>query len=101
MKILFLTLFLKAKFNHTFVRRLLQQMNTVVFNTDAYQYLNMRSYTPHKTIPQEYTLVVPVENTLRFNSKFESGNLSKAIKMTEDSYDLYLEFDMETKGHTQ
>ncbi|CAG9317340.1 unnamed protein product [Blepharisma stoltei] len=68
---------------------------------DYQQYLNMKSYTPFKQLPQEYTIVIPAENTLKFNSKFESGNLRKAIKHNEDLYDLLLEFDMETQGHTQ
>ena len=61
----------------------------------------MASYPQSKFIDKEYTLVYPSENTLRFNSSFESGNLSKAIKITEDEYDLYLEFDTETQGYTQ
>lgn len=60
----------------------------------------MKKYLPNRIFPQEYTLVVP-EETLRFNSKFESGNLKKAIKMSEREYNLQLDYDIETKGYTQ
>lgn len=50
---------------------------------------------------QEYTLVIPHEKTLKFNSKFECGNLHKAIKVNENEYNLLLEYDAETKGYTQ
>ena len=57
-------------------------------------------YPPEKYVNEEYTLVVPC-NSLRFNAKFESGNLSKAIRISEDEYELRLEYDWETKGFTQ
>jgi hypothetical protein len=45
-------------------------------------------------------LVIPSQ-TLRFSSKFESGNLKKAIKINENEYRLLLEYDTETQGYTQ
>ena len=68
---------------------------------DRLQFLNLKNYTPQKTFPQLYTLVVPQEDTLKFDSRFESGNLHKAIKISENEYDLILNYDTETKGHTQ
>jgi cytosolic carboxypeptidase protein 2/3 len=41
------------------------------------------------------------EDTLIFESRFESGNLMKAIKVGEYEYDLYLRFDLYTDKHTQ
>jgi cytosolic carboxypeptidase protein 2/3 len=61
----------------------------------------MKPYTPFKQYISEYTLVVPNDNTLKFDSKFESGNLHKAIKISENEYSLLLDYDTETKGHTQ
>lgn len=58
-------------------------------------------YPSFKYIQHEYTLVAPIKNTLIFESKFESGNLSKAVKISEDEYNLYLEYDVETQGYTQ
>ena len=44
---------------------------------------------------------MPTHNTLLFDSRFESGNLSKAVKINENEYNLFLDYDTETKGHTQ
>ena len=45
--------------------------------------------------------MAPLEKTLKFDSKFESGNLHKAIKVSDNEYNLILEYDTETKGYTQ
>lgn len=68
---------------------------------DKAMYLNMPLYPKAKTLPEEYTLVIPLDSTLRFDSKFESGNLRKAIKVAEDEYILLQDYDVDTKGHTQ
>lgn len=39
--------------------------------------------------------------TLIFESRFESGNLLVAIQVSEDEYDLVLQNDINTNGHTQ
>ena len=65
------------------------------------QYLNMKNYPSIKSFPYEYTLVAPLEKTLRFDSRFESGNLHKAIKVSENEYNLLLDYDTETEGFTQ
>lgn len=49
----------------------------------------------------KYTLVVPETHVLKFDSRFESGNLHKAIKLSENEYNLLLNYDTETQGHTQ
>jgi Zinc carboxypeptidase/Cytosolic carboxypeptidase N-terminal domain len=47
-----------------------------------------------------YTLYVPNDNvTLEFNSKFESGNLSRAIKLSDYEYSLYTQCDTNTTGN--
>ena len=40
------------------------------------------------------------DNTLVFESRFESGNLRKAVKVNEFEYDLYLKNDYGTNGYT-
>jgi hypothetical protein len=41
-----------------------------------------------------YSLEIPNDNTtLQFNSKFECGNLFKAIKLSDYEYNLYLKCD--------
>lgn len=41
------------------------------------------------------------DDTLVFESRFESGNLLAAIKIKDDEYDLILSNDINTNGHTQ
>ena len=43
----------------------------------------------------------PADNTLIFESRFESGNLRRAVKITDFEYDLYLKNDYGTNGFTQ
>ncbi|OMJ67007.1 hypothetical protein SteCoe_35954 [Stentor coeruleus] len=45
-------------------------------------------------IPSHYTLELPKDpSLLKFNSKFECGNLAKAIKLSDYEYDLYTRSD--------
>ena len=41
------------------------------------------------------------QNVLIFDSRFENGNLRKAAKVNNIEYNLWLENDLNTKGHTQ
>jgi hypothetical protein len=43
----------------------------------------------------------PADRTLVFESRFESGNLRRAIQVYECEYDLILNPDFNTRGHTQ
>jgi hypothetical protein len=43
----------------------------------------------------------PFEHSLTFESEFESGNLLRAVQVSEASYDLVLRADIHTQGHTQ
>jgi hypothetical protein len=40
------------------------------------------------------------DTTLQFESRFESGNLLAAIKLSATEYDLVLQNDINTNGHT-
>ena len=46
---------------------------------------------------------VPVigDKTLVFESRFESGNLSMAMKVSDEEYNLVLQNDINSKGNTQ
>ncbi|CAI2365726.1 unnamed protein product [Moneuplotes crassus] len=50
-----------------------------------------------------YKLTTPPEDEIpvRFESRFENGNLKKAIKVSDTEYNLILNFDYNTNGHTQ
>lgn len=59
-----------------------------------------------KTLPKcpefkpKYNLYIPNDKiTLEFNSKFESGNLYKAIKLSDYEYSLQISADMNTTGN--
>ena len=41
------------------------------------------------------------DNTLVFESRFESGNLRRSIQVYENEYDLIVKPDINTRGHTQ
>jgi hypothetical protein len=41
------------------------------------------------------------DKTLVFESRFESGNLAMAFKLSDTEYNLVLQNDINTKGHTQ
>lgn len=47
-----------------------------------------------------YKLKDKNDNTLLFESRFESGNLLAAIKVADNEYDLVLQNDINTNGHT-
>lgn len=49
---------------------------------------------------QYYKLSGPNDKTLIFESRFESGNLLAAIKVSDTEYDLILQNDINTNGHT-
>jgi hypothetical protein len=48
-----------------------------------------------------YSLKNGSDSTLMFESRFESGNLQKATKISEFSYNLTIRKDYHTAGHTQ
>jgi len=48
-----------------------------------------------------YKLKDENDKTLIFESRFESGNLLAAIKISDNEYDLVLQNDINTNGHTQ
>lgn len=64
-------------------------------------FLTLPPLSPSKRVSSEYTLAAPIEAALKFESRFESGNLNRASRVSEDEYNLTLEFDFHTKGHTQ
>lgn len=57
----------------------------------------------YENLKPYYKLKEPVEKdkTLLFESRFESGNLRKVVKISDFEYDLYLKNDYGTQGYTQ
>ncbi len=56
---------------------------------------------PRQELKQYYVPINKDDTTLFFESRFESGNLRRAIQVYEREYDLILKFDVNTRGHTQ
>ena len=48
-----------------------------------------------------YKLTGPEDRTLMFESRFESGNLYLAQKVSDSEYNLLMQNDINTNGHTQ
>lgn len=48
-----------------------------------------------------YTPTSRKDKTLVFESRFESGNLNLAVKVSDNEYNLILQNDINTNGHTQ
>jgi len=57
---------------------------------------NLHKYLTHRIEKQ-----IGGDDLLRFDSNFESGNLARVYCVSEVEYDLYLNVDTNTKGHTQ
>lgn len=83
-------------------------MNDITFsdNTSSLSFLEKLLYKkgpkfhPTKSYPPEDVLFAPFfDDGLTFFSKFECGNLSKAIRVSETEYELLLEEDFNTSGH--
>lgn len=55
----------------------------------------------YENLPPYYKLKGPADNTLVFESRFESGNLRRAVKISDTEYDLHLKNDYGTNGYTQ
>ncbi|TRY80265.1 hypothetical protein TCAL_15413, partial [Tigriopus californicus] len=75
-------------------RPLGEDHGAVVFEynvTSSVSYFSRSVAAPTADSPSEYPSDLPkLPNTLRFESRFESGNLAKAIRITESYYELYL-----------
>ncbi|KAL1774134.1 cytosolic carboxypeptidase 4, partial [Sigmodon hispidus] len=53
------------------------------------------------SLEEPWPLHSPVSDSLRFHSKFESGNLHKAIQVREFEYDLLVSADVNSSQHQQ
>lgn len=49
----------------------------------------------------DYIVKGPEDKTLLFESRFESGNLFLAQKLSNNEYNLLMQNDINTTGHTQ
>lgn len=78
-------------------------MNRVIFDS-----IDQSPYTSSSPTQQPvegeinpfYILQSPEDKTLLFESRFESGNLRRAIQVFENEYDIILKPDYNTRGYT-
>lgn len=56
---------------------------------------------PEGDLPPYYIATTEEDVTLFFESRFESGNLRRAVQVYDYEYDLILKPDYNTKGNTQ
>lgn len=61
----------------------------------------MRKAKIKKVEPNVYRLQGPDDRTLLFESRFECGNLFLAQKVDDNEYNLMMQNDINTYGHTQ
>ena len=73
---------------------------------DKFLFKHLPKFAPQRefnfSLGGTYTISVPQhDNILIFDSRFECGNLRRAIKVNNVEYNIWLENDVNTKGHTQ
>jgi hypothetical protein len=80
---------------------------SAVLNRVVYDSIEPNPAAKSKSAPaagevrQYYDPTGPDDDTLIFESRFESGNLRRAIQIYPGEYDLILRPDINTRGHTQ
>jgi hypothetical protein len=84
------------------IKKLVRDHNIDSESKDFDRLSTMRPTRKRYEIPVEpfYTPLGPEDQTLVFESRFETGNLLAAIKLTENEYDLILQNDINTNGNT-
>ena len=60
-----------------------------------------RSSTANGLVPAEENRFLTSPDSLVFESRFESGNPAKAVKIAGNFYELYLRTDLYTSRHVQ
>lgn len=79
----------------------LHQIYDITNNNNIDIQFSRSSVGGSKYLVNAHTNVTPDGCDLIFESRFESGNLAKAIKITPVYYELYLRPDLYTNKHTQ
>lgn len=69
---------------------------------DKFLFKNLPRFETQRDFKSVQEVYIPnQQNVLVFDSRFENGNLRKASKVNNVEYNLWLENDLNTKGHTQ
>lgn len=94
----------KENMNEEFIRRENERIDKphLVLNRVVFDSVEISPYQKIKSPVEPYYKVKNCEdNTLVFESRFESGNLRRAIQIYNFEYDLVLRWDHNTKGNVQ
>ena len=75
-------------------------MHRVVYDCIDSSPYNGETHTPEGDLAPFYVKQNADDHTLHFESRFESGNLRRAIQVYEFEYDLILKPDYNTRGYT-
>lgn len=82
------------------IKRLIEEHN-IDANQKDFKKIKMDKMKVNDSGSQQmYKLQGPNDRTLLFESRFESGNLLAVIKESDNEYDLILQNDINTNGHT-
>lgn len=74
----------------------------LIINLERRIYEFLPPFSSTKIHEKKHDLLIPnTENVIYFNSEFESGNLYQAIRVSDFEYNLFLEFDKNSRNHTQ
>jgi hypothetical protein len=105
-------------YERLFTKSLSQRMRDSFFLTEMYNIKNLIKHnnqtedislklrttgndTNIKEMLEPYYKPLPNDSTLVFESRFESGNLCLAAKVSDYEYNLFMQNDVNTEGYTQ
>jgi len=75
-------------------------MVSLISSIESFIYRKTPSFFPSKSYEPDHSIIVPsFDEGVEFFSKFENGNLDKAIRISKSEYELYLSEDYNTSGH--
>ena len=88
--------FLTEMFN---VKRLIRRQ--LLLENDADFVIRTSNMKSADSLLAPYYTPISEDRTLVFESRFESGNLCMAVKVSDNEYNLLMQNDINTQGHTQ
>lgn len=83
------------------IKKLITEMEVINKTLLGSLSLNKAKSQSKPKVKPYYTPENNTDKTLVFESRFESGNLNLGIKLSDDEYNLMLQNDINTNGHTQ
>lgn len=88
-----------SSFESSMMAQVLQEHKMSPQEKDVLEYFKNKSSMSKKPKSHSKIYLASTESTLLFNSKFESGNLDQAYRITDTDYSLYLKPDTHNETH--